>query len=67
MDHLTEGVPLGDLGKACARISKLSYAPWSSGEWDFPTGARRWNQIQNTPNDIRLLTNHLINIVDAAA
>ncbi|MGY2129388.1 DGQHR domain-containing protein DpdB [Blastococcus sp. SYSU DS0617] len=66
MDHLTEGVPLGDLGKACARISKLSDAPWSSGEWDFPTGVRRWNQIQNTPNDIRLLTSHLINRVDAA-
>jgi DGQHR domain-containing protein len=63
MDRLTEGVPLRDVGKACARISKLSDAPWSAGEWEFPTGPRRWNQIQNTPNDIRLLTNHLISRV----
>lgn len=34
---------------------------WASGVWEFEPGeVRRWNQIQNTPNDIRLLTNYLV-------
>jgi DGQHR domain-containing protein len=65
MDHLTEGVTLANIGDACTALSALRGAPWTSGEWAFPTGIRRWNQIQNTPNDIRLLTSHLLQKVDA--
>lgn len=33
---------------------------WTSGEWTFADGSRRrWNELQNTPKDIRLLTEHL--------
>ncbi|QDE83267.1 hypothetical protein [Myxococcus xanthus] len=34
---------------------------WTRGAWDFPapTGRREWKGIQNTPNDVRLLTQHL--------
>jgi hypothetical protein len=31
---------------------------WTSGTWDLgPDDQRRWNGLQNTPNDIKLLTN----------
>ena len=34
---------------------------WTSGEWLFASGARRrWNEIQNTPKDIELLVDHLL-------
>jgi DGQHR domain-containing protein len=34
---------------------------WTSGEWVFASGARRrWNEIQNTPKDIELLVDHLL-------
>jgi DGQHR domain-containing protein len=32
---------------------------WTSGSWDLLNG-KRWNDIQNTPNDIRLLSNALV-------
>ena len=34
---------------------------WTSGSWQFgPDHQRRWNELQNTPKDIQLLTNHLL-------
>lgn len=34
---------------------------WTSGSWDFGEGtARKWNELQNTSRDIRLLTNYLL-------
>lgn len=34
---------------------------WTSGSWVFgPDHQRRWNDLQNTPRDIQLLTNHLL-------
>ncbi len=34
---------------------------WTSGEWEFGPGhKRRWNELQNTPKDINLLTNYLL-------
>ena len=34
---------------------------WTSGEWLFASGTRRrWNEIQNTPKDIELLVDHLL-------
>ncbi|HCF99084.1 MAG TPA: hypothetical protein DEV93_00905 [Chloroflexi bacterium] len=64
MDHLTEGVPAADLpglelGDALARLKPV--CAWTSGHWDLGDGEqRRWNGLQNTPSDVRLLTNHLL-------
>jgi hypothetical protein len=54
MDSLTEDVPLREVG-----------SPWTSGTWQFAGEERRWNSLQNTPNDIRLLTQHLLGMVNA--
>src|ERR1022692_477442 len=43
---------LGKIEDVCA---------WIDGEWVFATDLRRrWNDIQNTPKDIALLTNYLL-------
>lgn len=34
---------------------------WTHGYWEFgPGDQRKWNEIQNTPTDIRLLSNYLL-------
>lgn len=34
---------------------------WTHGYWDFgPHNQRKWNELQNTPKDIQLLTNYLL-------
>ena len=33
---------------------------WTSGVWNFGSIERRWNDLQNTPRDIQLLTDHLL-------
>jgi hypothetical protein len=34
---------------------------WSEGYWEFGPGVqRKWNEIQNTPKDVQVLTNHLL-------
>ena len=34
---------------------------WTAGSWEFgPNHQRRWNELQNTPRDIQLLTNYLL-------
>lgn len=34
---------------------------WTSGYWQFGRDSlRRWNELQNTPKDIKLLTSHLL-------
>jgi DGQHR domain-containing protein len=34
---------------------------WTHGHWDFgPQAQRKWNELQNTPKDIQLLTNYLL-------
>jgi DGQHR domain-containing protein len=39
------------------------FAAWTSGHWNFPSDFRPWNKIQNTPPDIRLLSDFLVRIV----
>ena len=35
--------------------------PWTHGYWQFADDSlRRWNELQNTPKDIQLLTSHLL-------
>lgn len=37
------------------------FCKWTNGYWDFGGNiTRKWNEIQNTTKDIRLLTNHLL-------
>lgn len=34
---------------------------WTAGTWEFAGGTqRKWNDLQNTPRDIQLLSNHLL-------
>lgn len=64
MDHLTDGVPTAKLPglNLEKRLERLkSHCAWTSGTWDLGADqTRRWNGIQNTPNDVRLLTSHLL-------
>jgi DGQHR domain-containing protein len=64
MDALTEGTTAAELGGLDldeALVALLPHTSWTSGTWDIGDGEeRRWNGIQNTPNDVRLLTSHLL-------
>jgi hypothetical protein len=34
---------------------------WTDGYWEFGPGVqRRWNEVQNTPKDIQILSNYLL-------
>ncbi len=33
---------------------------WVQGRWEFLSGSRAWNDLQNTPRDIQMLTDHLL-------
>src|SRR6266566_3674435 len=34
---------------------------WTDGYWDFGPGKqRKWNEVQNTPSDVQLLSNYLL-------
>jgi DGQHR domain-containing protein len=38
------------------------FCRWTNGFWDFGGGIqRKWNEIQNTPKDIQILTNFMLN------
>jgi DGQHR domain-containing protein len=68
MDALTDGVPAEKLPRQhleipLRRIAQL--AAWTGGTWDLDGEERRWNSLQNTPNDVRVLTNYLVKKVKA--
>ncbi|MGA5537831.1 DGQHR domain-containing protein DpdB [Mycolicibacterium nivoides] len=64
MDALTEGyaadsLPGIGLDKALSGLSRVT--AWMSGTWNLGSDdQRRWNGLQNTPNDVKLLTNLLL-------
>ncbi|WP_137148200.1 DGQHR domain-containing protein DpdB [Mycolicibacterium sp. CR10] len=64
MDSLTEGhiadaLPEVGLDKQLSALCEVT--AWCDGTWDLgPGDQRRWNGLQNTPNDIKLLTNALL-------
>lgn len=64
MDAMTEGYnyrELGSLGIAGKLDDMSEGCAWTSGTWRFSADdVRRWNSLQNTPNDIRALTNYLL-------
>lgn len=70
MDALTEGtlaveLPGLDLDKSLLEL--LPVTAWTSGTWELGgDDERRWNRLQNTPNDIRLLTNYLLRTIRAS-
>ncbi|MGH4027288.1 MAG: DGQHR domain-containing protein DpdB [Pseudonocardiaceae bacterium] len=40
--------------------------PWTAGTWEFSDGTqRKWNDVQNTSRDIRMVTNHLLSVYRA--
>ena len=50
---------VADFTRELKRIQPLCH--WTSGEWDFGDGTlRRWNEIQNTPGHLSMLTNYLL-------
>ncbi|SFL60683.1 DGQHR domain-containing protein DpdB [Streptomyces pini] len=67
MDALTDGMAAEDVDCDRVRAAILSLMPvtaWTSGMWRFGDGEqRRWNGLQNTPNDVRLLTDLLVRAV----
>lgn len=67
MDALTDGVPahrLVDIHLPESLRSLADHCAWTSGSWDFgEEQVRRWNGIQNTPNDIKMLTSHLLRAI----
>ncbi len=69
MDALTEGHDadaLPEIGLDRRLEPLYEVAAWASGTWDLgPEDQRRWNGLQNTPNDIKLLTNMLIRTLQA--
>lgn len=60
MDALTEGVLAADLpgtGIEDRLVQLLPHCAWTSGQWEFDgQEPRRWNSLQNTPQDVRLLS-----------
>lgn len=49
----------------CRSLSKIAAScAWCEGSWYFREGRRSWNQLQNTPQDVELLTDHLQYIFD---
>ncbi|WP_149361072.1 DGQHR domain-containing protein DpdB [Lolliginicoccus suaedae] len=69
MDHLTEGIAPEKfnnirIDRSLATIRDI--AAWTEGTWDLgPDDQRRWNSLQNTPNDVKLLTSALLRRVRA--
>ncbi|MCZ4552235.1 DGQHR domain-containing protein DpdB [Gordonia rubripertincta] len=67
MDVLTDGkraddLPDAGLDKKLGQIAEV--AAWMDGSWQLgPDDVRRWNGLQNTPNDVKLLTNVLLRVV----
>lgn len=69
MDHLVAKNPRKRVFKQewfCDHLRKLAPAcAWTEGTWAFPGNPRRWNEIQNTQQDVALLTEHLQRTYDA--
>ncbi|WP_084628447.1 DGQHR domain-containing protein DpdB [Amycolatopsis nigrescens] len=63
MDTLTDGQLPEEVGSPALRMAIEGLVPhvaWTSGSWSMGSGEeRRWNSLQNTPNDVRQVTSHL--------
>ncbi|GII52775.1 hypothetical protein Pth03_11640 [Planotetraspora thailandica] len=66
MDALTEDRRPHEIEAAVSKaLSKIAQGvAWTSGSWNFAGGeSRKWNSLQNTPNDVRLLTTGLLRLI----
>jgi hypothetical protein len=42
-------------------VPLVAHCRWTNGTWEFGPGQlRKWNELQNTSKDVRLLTNYLL-------
>lgn len=58
--HRRSGFPTQDVFAEDLRPLREA-CRWTDGFWEFGPGAqRRWNEVQNTSNDIRMLANYLL-------
>jgi DGQHR domain-containing protein len=65
MDAITDryyDTPVPAQGDFAADLEDLAaYCRWTNGTWEFGPGQlRKWNELQNTSKDVRLLTNYLL-------
>ncbi|MBJ6146296.1 DGQHR domain-containing protein DpdB [Hymenobacter sp. BT559] len=65
MDAIADRQPMGDTISVSAFQQDLSYivpaCKWTHGFWELgPGDQRKWNEVQNTPTDIRILSNYLL-------
>jgi DGQHR domain-containing protein len=59
VDHRQRFPSSKDFAKELALLEDVCH--WTSGIWRFgPDHQRRWNDLQNTPRDIQLLTDYLL-------
>lgn len=67
MDAITDRyyeTPVPSVDDFAVDLKQLEpYCRWTNGTWEFGRGQlRKWNELQNTSKDVRLLTNHLLTI-----
>jgi DGQHR domain-containing protein len=65
MDSITDGMHPEEFATSLTFLKTLerltSITAWTQGNWNFSeTDTPRWNSLQNTPNDVRRLTNFLL-------
>lgn len=62
LDTTTGLIPSTD--DFCRQLSTISSScHWSSGQWKLAPGVfRDWNDFENTPRDIQMLTNHILSL-----
>lgn len=62
LDTTTGSIPSTD--DFCEHLSSItSSCHWSSGQWILAPGVLRdWNDFENTPRDIQMLTNHILSL-----
>jgi hypothetical protein len=71
MDAMADTMPDADdaldIDKVTNELAILKDAcPWTAGTWYFSDGTqRKWNEVQNISRDIRMVTNHLLDIYRA--
>jgi hypothetical protein len=66
MDYLTENISPQGIGEAVTEALRRieERAAWTGGTWNFGSGeTRKWKGFQDTPNDVRSLTDGLLSFI----